>query len=77
MGTSIKILLILTSQATMGNDPRPTGVWFEELSTPYYAFIDAGAEVDIASVAGGKIPLDPHSLQSEGKNPPPQRGTFS
>lgn len=69
-GTTIKILLILTSQATMGDDPRQTGVWFEELSTPYYAFIDAGAEVDIASIAGDKIPVDPHSIQPEGKNPP-------
>ncbi|WKX25770.1 type 1 glutamine amidotransferase domain-containing protein [Tatumella ptyseos] len=70
IGTGIKILLILTSQATMGDDPRPTGVWFEELSTPYYAFVDAGAEVDIASIAGGKIPVDPHSIEAEGKNPP-------
>ncbi|SEF63808.1 MULTISPECIES: type 1 glutamine amidotransferase domain-containing protein [Marinobacterium] len=70
MSTTNKILMILTSQATMGDDPRPTGVWFEELSTPYYAFIDAGAQVEIASIAGGKIPIDPHSLESEGKNPP-------
>ncbi len=67
--TPIKILMILTSQATMGDDPRPTGVWFEELATPYYAFVDAGAEVDIASIAGGKIPVDPHSLATKGKNP--------
>lgn len=70
VGTTVKILLILTSQATMGDDPRPTGVWFEELSTPYYAFVDAGAKVDIASIAGGKIPVDPHSMEAEGKNPP-------
>lgn len=70
MSTTIKILMILTSQATMGDDPRPTGVWFEELSTPYYSFVDAGAQVDIASIAGGKIPVDPHSLEAEGKNPP-------
>ncbi len=67
--TPIKILLILTSQSTMGDDSRPTGVWFEELSTPYYAFIDAGAQVDIASIKGGKIPFDPHSIEPEGKNP--------
>ncbi|BEU98791.1 type 1 glutamine amidotransferase domain-containing protein (plasmid) [Acidovorax sp. DW039] len=70
MSTTIKILMILTSQATMGDGPRPTGVWFEELSTPYYAFVDAGAQVDIASIAGGKIPIDPHSLAVEGKNSP-------
>ncbi len=70
MADAMKILLILTSQATMGNDPRPTGVWFEELSTPYYAFADAGAEVDIASIAGGRIPIDPHSIEGAGGNPP-------
>lgn len=67
--TAIKILFILTSQATMGNDPRPTGVWFEELSTPYYAFVDAGADVDLASIAGGRIPVDPHSIHTTDKNP--------
>lgn len=70
MSTPIKILMILTSQATMGDDPRLTGVWFEELSTPYYAFVDAGAQVDIASIVGGKIPIDPHSLEGEGHHPP-------
>jgi len=70
MPHAIKILMILTSQATMGDNPRPTGVWFEELSTPYYAFTDAGAHVDIASVKGGVIPVDPHSIQAGEGNPP-------
>jgi putative intracellular protease/amidase len=52
----------------VGDDPQPTGVWFEELSTPYFAFIDAGAEVDIVSIAAGKIPVEPHSLQPAGMN---------
>lgn len=69
MTTAIKIIMIVTSQATMGENPRPTGVWFEELSTPYYAFVDAGAQVEIASITGGRIPIDPHSLEAEGKNP--------
>jgi putative intracellular protease/amidase len=70
MMNTIKILMVLTSQATMGEDGAPTGVWFEELATPYYAFVDAGADVDVASVAGGRIPIDPNSLQPAGKNPP-------
>lgn len=68
MSTPIKILMILTSHASMGEPARPTGVWFEELSTPYYAFIDAGAQVDLASIAGGKIPVDPHSLEGDAKH---------
>ncbi|MHC1479849.1 type 1 glutamine amidotransferase domain-containing protein [Frateuria aurantia] len=70
MSATIKILMVLTSQATMGHDPRPTGVWFEELATPYYAFIDHGAAVDIASIAGGTIPIDPHSLEGDASKLP-------
>ncbi|WP_313127849.1 type 1 glutamine amidotransferase domain-containing protein [Stutzerimonas nitrititolerans] len=69
MSTPIKILMILTSHATMGDPSHATGVWFEELSTPYYAFVDAGAQVDLASIAGGKVPVDPHSMAIDGKNP--------
>ncbi|HVI52475.1 MAG TPA: type 1 glutamine amidotransferase domain-containing protein [Candidatus Sulfotelmatobacter sp.] len=61
MTGTLKILIILTSHAVMGNTGHPTGVWFEELATPYYAFIDAGADVDIASIDGGKVPVDPAS----------------
>jgi putative intracellular protease/amidase len=69
MLTPIKILMILTSHAIMGDTGKPTGVWFEEVATPYYAFIDAGAQVDIVSIAGGKVPIDPRSLKSAGENP--------
>ena len=64
-----RILMMLTSQASMGAGGAPTGVWFEELSTPYYAFVDAGVAVDIASIDGGRVPVDPHSLHPSGKNP--------
>lgn len=62
-----KILVILTSHATAGT--QPTGVWLEEFTTPYYAFVDAGAQVDVASIAGGAVPIDPHSIEAAGKNP--------
>lgn len=69
MTGTLKILMILTSQATMGAGGPPTGVWFEEVSAPYYTFVDSGAEVDIASPLGGRIPVDPHSLRPAGSNP--------
>ncbi len=69
MGSVFKILMILTSQATMGDGGRPTGVWFEELATPYYAFVDAGAQVDIVSLRGGEVPIDPHSDDAGGERP--------
>ncbi|MFK7839879.1 MAG: type 1 glutamine amidotransferase domain-containing protein [Bdellovibrionales bacterium] len=58
---TLSILFIVTSAATMGATPEPTGVWLEELTTPYYEFIDAGYDVTVASVAGGEIPIDPRS----------------
>jgi len=42
---------------------KATGVFCSELSVPYYAFLDAGMEVDVASPAGGLIPIDPQSLK--------------
>jgi putative intracellular protease/amidase len=42
---------------------KPTGVFSSELTVPYYAFLDAGMTVDVASPAGGVIPVDPQSLR--------------
>jgi len=44
--------------------PLATGAFSEEISGPYWVFKDSGCEVTLASVAGGKIPIDPKS-QSE------------
>ena len=68
MATTKKILIVLTTHAAIGDTERKTGVWFEELATPYYAFIDGGIAVDLASIAGGEVPVDPHSM--EGERPP-------
>jgi putative intracellular protease/amidase len=57
-----RILVITTSHATLGTTGKPTGLWLEELAVPYWAFRDAGYEVDIVSMAGGKVPLDPRSV---------------
>lgn len=59
---ALVILFIVTSHVSMGEGLEPTGVWLEELTTPYYEFVDAGYEVKVASVAGGEIPIDPRSL---------------
>jgi len=42
---------------------KPTGVFASELTVPYYLFLDAGMDVDVASPAGGAIPVDPLSLK--------------
>jgi putative intracellular protease/amidase len=68
--TALKILIIVTSHSHMGETEEPTGLWLEELSTPYYVFKDAGAVVNIASIKGGPIPIDPRSMQQAGRNEP-------
>ena len=57
----MKILMVLTSHSDMGNTGHRTGFWLEEFTAPYYAFRDAGAEVTLASPAGGQPPVDPNS----------------
>src|SRR5437660_10209920 len=55
------VLLVITSQDQWGNTGLKTGFWLEELAAPYYVFMDAGAEITLASPKGGQPPLDPKS----------------
>jgi len=57
----MKILMVLTSHDELGTTGKKTGFWLEELAAPYYAFLDAGAEITLASPKGGQPPLDPKS----------------
>lgn len=57
----MKILMILTSHDRLGDTGKKTGFWLEEFAAPYYVFKDAGADVTLASPAGGQPPLDPSS----------------
>jgi len=56
-------LLVVTSNAQLGNTGGATGSWLEELASIYYGLKDAGVEVVIASPKGGKAPLDSASLE--------------
>ncbi|KGT91147.1 type 1 glutamine amidotransferase domain-containing protein [Enterobacter cancerogenus] len=57
----MKILMVLTSHDALGNTGKKTGFWLEEFAAPYFVFKDAGAEMVLASPAGGQPPLDPKS----------------
>ena len=61
----MKILVVLTSHADLGDTGRKTGFWLEELAAPYYVFKDAGADITLASPAGGQPPLDPSSAKPD------------
>lgn len=61
----MKILMVLTSHKQLGNTGERTGFWLEEFASPYYIFKDAGAEITLASPAGGEPPLDPKSNEPD------------
>jgi len=61
-----KAVIISTSHSILSKPGETTGkltgVFASELTVPYYEFIDSGFEVDIASIKGGEIPIDPESF---------------
>ncbi|CTQ49368.1 type 1 glutamine amidotransferase domain-containing protein [Jannaschia donghaensis] len=66
------VLFILTSHDKLGDTGNPTGFYIDEMAAPYWALTDAGHEVTIASVKGGKPPIDPNSLDDDpDKRPEP------
>lgn len=65
--------MVLTSHANLGNTGEKTGFWVEEFAAPYYAFIDAGINVAIASPAGGQPPIDPKSELEDFQTPSTHR----
>ena len=69
----MKILIILASHDRIGDSDRKTGLWFEELTTPYYVFRDAGAEVlatacGACSGYGGSIPDGANVIATTARN---------
>ncbi|GGI42102.1 type 1 glutamine amidotransferase domain-containing protein [Mammaliicoccus stepanovicii] len=61
---SKKVLIVVTN-ASQFKDGNPTGLWLEEAAIPYKVFIKNGVDVDIASVSGGSVPIDPNSTQND------------
>lgn len=58
-----RALVIATSHDTLGDTGKKTGVFASEMTAPYYTFLDAGMTVDVASIRGGKIPIEPMSVK--------------
>jgi len=57
----MNVLMVLTSHDKLGDTGLKTGFWLEEFAAPYYVLKDAGANIMLASPAGGQPPLDPKS----------------
>ncbi len=65
-----KILIVLTSHERVEATGKATGFYYDELATAYWSFIDAGFDVNVASIKGGAAPHDPSSLDADvGKRP--------
>lgn len=58
-----RALIVTTSHATLGPSGKATGVFGSEMTAPYYEFLDAGMAVDVASIQGGEIPIEPDSFR--------------
>jgi putative intracellular protease/amidase len=56
-----RALVICTNHDTLDPTGKATGAFGSEFTVPYYAFINAGLEVEIASPKGGEIPIQPGS----------------
>ena len=61
--TGRRALVVATNHGTL-DVGKPTGVFASELTVPYYEFLDAGMDVDVASPRGGDIPVDPQSFRA-------------
>ncbi|MEQ8267173.1 MAG: type 1 glutamine amidotransferase domain-containing protein [Parvibaculum sp.] len=57
-----RIAIVVTSHGKLGDTGKETGFHYEEMTTPYYEFLDDGCEVTLASIEGGEPPADPGSL---------------
>ena len=57
-----KILCVVTSNNVKGATGIPTGFWLSELTHPLEKFSAAGFEYSLASIKGGKPPIDGESL---------------
>jgi len=56
-----RILLVAANPSTSTTTGWPVGFWWAELTHPYWAFTEAGYEVEIRSPDGGEISADAYS----------------
>lgn len=72
-----KALIVTTSHGVLNKpgetEGKKTGVFASEMTIPYYEFLDANMHVDVASIKGGEIPIDPQSFYYFLKSPQDER----
>jgi putative intracellular protease/amidase len=55
-----RALFVLTSHGELGDTGRPTGFHLGETSLPWQKLTEAGHQIDLASIAGGRPPMVGH-----------------
>lgn len=58
-----RILFVLTSNSRLGDTGRETGYWLAEAAHPWRVFRDAGYDIDLASIEGGRPPVEGVELE--------------
>jgi len=53
-----RVAIVIANPTTSSTTGWPVGFWWSELTHPYYAFHEAGYEVEIFSPAGGRCEAD-------------------
>jgi putative intracellular protease/amidase len=56
--TPKRVAIVIANPATSSTTGWPVGFWWSELTHPYYAFHEAGYEVEVFSPAGGTCAAD-------------------
>ena len=64
MDDSKAVLMVVTSFGHI-DDRHPTGLWFEEFAVPFERFAEEGYVVTVASIKGGRVPIDPRSIPED------------
>lgn len=60
-----RILMAVSSHATLGQTPEHTGYYLSEVSHAYYRFLEAGFQVDFVSPKGGEPPVTGLDVKDE------------
>ncbi|WP_368503042.1 type 1 glutamine amidotransferase domain-containing protein [Alkalihalophilus sp. As8PL] len=63
---SKQVLMVVTNHTTI-TDGQKTGLWLEEFAVPYNMFKEKGYNIEVTSIRGGDVPLDPNSLEDADK----------
>ena len=56
-----KVLMVVANPSTSATTGWPVGFWWAEVTHPYWAFVEAGYEVEIRSPQGGALQADGYS----------------